>query len=199
MAFLNLWEFPGVHMSQPTDNAFVALLRGINVSGQKLMPMAALREHFTAAGYRRVQTYIQSGNVYFETRVRDAGKLEADLNQLIRTRYGWDVPVMVRSLPELADIVARSPFAAPDRSREQVYMGFLRSEPPAAAAAELVARSMATDRFAVDGRTLYIWQRKDVPKNLLDKLNLERLLHTDVTLRNWATTVRLTHWNDPAA
>jgi uncharacterized protein (DUF1697 family) len=186
-------------MSQPTDNAFVALLRGINVSGQKLMPMAALRGHFTAAGYRRVQTYIQSGNVYFETRVRDAGKLEADLNQLIRTHYGWDVPVMVRSLPELADIVARSPFAAPDRSCEQVYMGFLRSEPPAAAAAELAARSMATDRFAVDGRTLYIWQRKDVPKNLLDKLNLERLLHTDVTLRNWATTVRLTHWNHPAA
>jgi uncharacterized protein (DUF1697 family) len=186
-------------MSQPTDNAFVALLRGINVSGQKLMPMAALRDHFTAAGYRRVQTYIQSGNVYFETRVRDARKLETDLSQMIRATYGWKVPVMVRSLPELADIVARSPFAAPDRSCEQVYVGFLRGVPPVAAAADLMARSMATDRFVVDGTTLYVWQRKDVPKNLLDKLNLERVLGTDVTLRNWATTVRLTEWPGPDA
>lgn len=186
-------------MSKSPDHAFVALLRGINVSGQKLMPMAALREHFAAAGYRRVKTYIQSGNVYFETRSRDARKLEADLSQLIRTHYGWDVPVIVRSLPELADIVTRSPFAAPDRSCEQVYVGFLRSEPSATAAAELAARSMATDRFAVDGRTLYIWQRKDAPKNLLDSLNLERLLHTEITLRNWATTVRLTQWSIPAA
>ncbi|MEN9676857.1 MAG: hypothetical protein RIS76_2753 [Verrucomicrobiota bacterium] len=184
-------------MGHPNDNAFVALLRGINVSGHKPMPMAALRNHFTAAGYRQVQTYIQSGNVYFETRVRDARKLETDLSQRIHTAYGWDVPVMVRSLAELAEIVARSPFAAPDRSCEQVSVGFLRGVPPAAAAADLMGRSQETDRFVVDGTTLYIWQRKDVPKNLLDKLNLERLLQTDVTLRNWATTVRLSQWPGP--
>jgi len=186
-------------MSKVTNNAFVALLRGINVSGQKLMPMAALRDHFAAAGYRRVQTYIQSGNVYFETGIRDGQELEAALGQLIRKHYGWDVPVMVRSLPELVEIVARSPFAPPDRAREQVYVGFLRTAPRVAAATDLTARSMETDRFAVDGRTLYVWQRKDVPKNLLDKLNLERLLQTDITLRNWATTVRLTQWGKPAA
>lgn len=184
-------------MVPPNDNAFVALLRGINVGGQKLMPMAALREHFTAAGYRQVQTYIQSGNVYFETHIREAQKLETNLSRLIRTTYGWDVPVMVRSLPELAEIVSRSPFAAPDRSCEQVYVGFLRSVPPAATAADLMARSQKTDRFVVDGTTLYVWQRKDVPKNLLEKLNLERLLGTDVTLRNWATTVRLAQWPGP--
>jgi uncharacterized protein (DUF1697 family) len=78
-------------------------------------------------------------------------------------------------------------------------VGFLRGVPPAAAAADLMARSMATDRFVVDGTTLYVWQRKDVPKNLLDKLNLERVLGTDVTLRNWATTVRLTEWPGPDA
>lgn len=106
---------------------------------------------------------------------------------------------MVRSLPELVEIVARSPFAPPDRTREQVYVGFLRTAQPVAAATDLTARSMETDRFAGDGRTLYVWQRKDVPKNLLDKLNLERLLQTDITLRSWATTVRLTQWGKPAA
>ncbi len=186
-------------MAEVSNIAYVALLRGINVSGQKLMPMAELRAHVAAAGYRRVQTYIQSGNVHFESGSRDARALEADFSALIRKHYGWDVPVMVRSVTELADIVARSPFAAPDRSREQVYVGFLRTAPPATVVTDLTARSMETDRFVVDGTTLYVWQRKDVPKNLLDKLNLERLLGTEVTLRNWATTVRLTEWPAPKA
>jgi uncharacterized protein (DUF1697 family) len=173
---------------------FVALLRGINVSGQKLIQMAELRQRLTAAGYIHVQTYIQSGNVYFEAAEQDSKALEAPFERLIMEGYGWDVPTMVRSVAEVEAVVAASPFAAPAGKHEQVYVGFIRDLPDPQLAANLVAMSMDTDRFHIDGKTLYIWQQKGVPKNLLDKINVERLLKTQVTLRNWATTVRLTQW-----
>lgn len=173
---------------------YVALLRGINVSGQKIIPMAELRQRLTDAGYQHVQTYIQSGNVYFEAEAQNSKALEAPFEAFLKTAYGWDIPTMVRSVAEVEAVVAASPFAPPAGKHEQVYVGFIRDLPAPALAEALVAQSMETDRFNIDGKTLYIWQRKDVAKNLLDKLNVERALKTPVTTRNWATTVRMTQW-----
>jgi uncharacterized protein (DUF1697 family) len=173
---------------------FVALLRGINVSGQKLILMADLRARLSAAGYANVQTYIQSGNVYFEAPEQASKALEAPFEALIHTWYGWEVPTMVRSIAEIEAVIAASPFAPPAGKHEQVYVGFLRDAPAPALSEALMAMTMDTDRFHVHGKALYIWQRKDVPKNLLEKLNLERLLQTPVTLRNWATTLRIAKW-----
>lgn len=173
---------------------YVALLRGINVSGQKIIQMAELRQRLTAAGYVNVQTYIQSGNVYFEAPPQDSKALEAPFERHILEWYGWDVPTMVRSVAEVEEVLAASPFAAPAGKHEQVYVGFIRDLPDAQLAAALTAMSMETDRFHVHGKTLYIWQQKGIPKNLLDKINVERLLKTPVTLRNWATTLRMTRW-----
>ncbi len=87
---------------------YVALLRGINVGGRNIISMADLRGAFDAAGYGAVRTYIQSGNVLFES---DAAprSLEVDLEGRLEQRFGLPLVVVVRSLAALRSIAANAP------------------------------------------------------------------------------------------
>jgi uncharacterized protein (DUF1697 family) len=89
-------------------NRFVALLRGINVGGRNLISMADLRDAFEAEGYSNATTYIQSGNVLFET---DAarGSLEKELEAMLQRRLGVELVVVVRSHSQVRNLVAKSP------------------------------------------------------------------------------------------
>jgi uncharacterized protein (DUF1697 family) len=86
----------------------VALLRGINVGGRNLISMADLRDAFEAEGYSNATTYIQSGNVLFET---DAarGSLEKELEAMLQRRLGVELVVVVRSHSQVRNLVAKSP------------------------------------------------------------------------------------------
>ena len=86
----------------------MALLRGINVGGRNRVAMADLREAFEAAGYRAVSTYIQSGNVLFET---DAPRqaLEEEIEAMLERRFGVPLVVVVRSSSQLRSVVAKAP------------------------------------------------------------------------------------------
>jgi len=91
--------------------AMVALLRGVNVGGRKL-PMADLRRVAESCGLTSVATYIQSGNVVFETPARSTTKVAAELSAAIAADCGMDVAVTVRTRAELDAVVAASPFAS---------------------------------------------------------------------------------------
>ena len=78
---------------------FVALLRGINVGGRNMIKMEALRATFEALGFENVKTYINSGNVAFDAVKTGDGKLAAKVHDAIIKDFGFDISVMVRSLP----------------------------------------------------------------------------------------------------
>lgn len=86
----------------------MALLRGINVGGRNKVAMAALRETFEAAGHTAVSTYIQSGNVLFESGAAAAG-LEAGIEAALERELGFPVPVVLRSHDQLRKAVANAP------------------------------------------------------------------------------------------
>jgi uncharacterized protein (DUF1697 family) len=86
----------------------VALLRGINVGGKNLVPMAALREAFVDAGFEDVSTYIASGNVLFSS-TRPAAQLEREIEAAIETRFGRELVVVVRSQRQLRAVVDEAP------------------------------------------------------------------------------------------
>jgi uncharacterized protein (DUF1697 family) len=86
----------------------VALLRGINVGGRNPISMSALREAFEAAGFDAVRTYIQSGNVLFESDAPGRG-LEADIETMLERRFGIPLVVVVRSHQQFRNIVRRAP------------------------------------------------------------------------------------------
>ena len=87
----------------------IALLRGINVGGRKKVPMADLRTLCTKLGYQSVQSYIQSGNLVFQSD-RDDRTIERELSDAIQSKFGFSVSVMVRSGSQWAEYVASNPF-----------------------------------------------------------------------------------------
>lgn len=88
---------------------YIAFLRGINVGGH-MIKMERLRELFAELGFTNVRTYIQSGNVFFETAETDRQVLSDTIERHLREALGYDVPVFLRTIPELEQIVANDPF-----------------------------------------------------------------------------------------
>ena len=88
---------------------YVALLRGINVGGHALIKMADLQSVINALGFKHVQTYIQSGNVIFETAKQSARKLETTIEQAILKHFHHDVKVVIHSQPEMARLLKLIP------------------------------------------------------------------------------------------
>ena len=99
---------------------WVGFLRAVNVGGNRKVPMAKLRAVLTDAGYENVGTYIQSGNVFLDSPSRSKRKLRADLEALLEREFGFEIPVMLRTVGELETLVASKPFGrqvADDQTR----------------------------------------------------------------------------------
>lgn len=100
----------------------VALLRGINVGGNNILPMTELKALCEETGFKNVQTYIQSGNVLFESKVPEE-KAAVKLQKALKTKLANPVSVMIRTIEELGTIVANNPF--PSANPSQVGVLFL--------------------------------------------------------------------------
>ncbi len=108
---------------------YVAILRGINVSGQKLIKMAELKAHVEDLGLRNVITYIQSGNVIFDSDETNSETLSALIANKIKEVYGWDVPVIIRTKDEISEIINNNPFGQINQLTDKWYVTFLTQIP----------------------------------------------------------------------
>src|SRR6187399_408069 len=88
---------------------YIALLRGINVSGHKKIKMPDLKAMFEALGFTNVHTYIQSGNVVFES--KSATGLESKISAKILEQFGFEVSVICRTAKEMEQVITRNPYA----------------------------------------------------------------------------------------
>ena len=89
---------------------YIAILRGINVSGQKLVKMNALKRFMEELNFKNVSTYIQSGNVIFKTRISSNSALSRKIEDGLKKSLNMDIPVIVRSKEEMAFLVKKDPF-----------------------------------------------------------------------------------------
>ncbi len=169
---------------------YVALLSGINVGGKNRLPMADLRDIFTAAGGGTVRTYIQSGNAVFEA-TRDLAEAVPEAVALaIRERFGYETSVVVRSGEELRRIAASNPF---DTSGDPRFLlvAFLRDTPTADSVSRLDPDRSPPDEFAVRGRNVYLHYPNGVARSKLTNEYLAGRLKTVSTMRNWRTVLKL--------
>ncbi len=163
----------------------VALLRGINVGGKNLLPMADLRRCFEDLGHSSVITFIQSGNVVF----RPAGRVKAtDLEVAIEGRFGLHVDVVLRTSAKLAGVVKHNPFG--DADPAALHVGFMASAPPPAAVRALDVKRFAPEQHRIQGSTLYLCLPDGMGRAKLPPY-LNRALPVPVTVRNWKTTIKL--------
>ncbi len=107
---------------------YVALLRGINVGGNTPVSMAELKTCFEALGFEHVRTYINSGNVIFKTAHANARDIEAIIEKALHTTFSYTISVVVRSLPEMHDLIAHLPASWAGANTLRCNVIFLRHE-----------------------------------------------------------------------
>ena len=174
------------------EQRYVALLRGVNVGGKNKLPMADLRDIFTAAGCAAVQTYIQSGNVVFEAAQDLAERVPEIVTRAIRRRFGYEIAVVMRSSEELRQVVASNPFDTSGDPRF-LHVAFLEDTPGAEAVSHLdpPPERSPPDTFAVRGRNVHLHYPNGVARSKLTNEYLAAQLQTASTMRNWRTVLSL--------
>jgi uncharacterized protein (DUF1697 family) len=168
----------------------VALLRAVNVGGRKL-PMADLRPLCGALGWADVATYIQSGNVVFGSK-RDSRELEQELERAIAEKFGFDVPVVVRTALEWAGYAPANPFPDPARDEPNWLMLLLSKRPPARNAEEAIqARAGGGERVARAGDAIWIHYPEGSGTSKLTPSLIDRAIGSPATSRNYRTVIKL--------
>ncbi|MGK5521438.1 DUF1697 domain-containing protein [Micromonospora sp. URMC 107] len=164
---------------------WVALLRGVNVGGAKVA-MADLRRLVTGLGHDDVKTYLQSGNVVFGSRVRDAGALARGIERAIADELGLTVPVLVRSGRELAAVAGGNPYADREDDPTRLLVVFLATAPGRSAVAALAAPGGENVAFTVAGREVYLhYPDGGYGRSKFTNNHLEKKLGVVATTRNW--------------
>jgi uncharacterized protein (DUF1697 family) len=153
---------------------YVAFLRAINVGGH-VVKMDRLRALFEELKLAKVETFIASGNVIFESRAA-AASLETRIAKHLRDALGYEVATFLRTREELEPIAART---------DEFYVGFLHAAPSPA----VLKLQSPDDELSIDGRELYWKPRLGAGQSVLTNAKLEKALGAPITFRN-VTTVR---------
>lgn len=170
---------------------YVALLRGINVGGQKRVSMADLRALFAALGGEDVATYVQSGNVVFKSPVDSPAALIQTVEERISCALGLDVTVLLRTRTQLADVLAGNPLAAGGREPATLHVTFLAEAPDPARLRELEAKQLEPDEFRLAGQEIYLHCPSGYGRTKLSNAYFEKRLGVAATTRNWKTVTSL--------
>jgi uncharacterized protein (DUF1697 family) len=168
----------------------VALLRGINVGGKNMLPMKDLAGMFDAAGCTDVRTYMQSGNVIFEAPAGAPG-IADKITANIEKRFGFRIPVILRTSRQLLKAIRDNPFLAAVEDQRWLHVYFLANAPNARAIAGLDPARSAPDAFHVRGQEIYLHLPNGMGRSKLTNAYFDAKLSTISTARNWATVLKL--------
>ena len=174
---------------------YIALLRGINVGGKNMIKMAELKRMFESLGLYHVQTYIQSGNVLFQSG-EEEDSLHAHLEEEVEKAFGISVPVVLRTTAELNAVIRNRPFTG-DEIRaaealgqgESFYVAFLNSPPSPETVASVDVYKNEAEKYHIAGRDVYLLFHGSIRDSKL-AANLYRL-GAPCTTRNWRTVHKL--------
>lgn len=171
---------------------YVALLRGINVGGRNSVAMADLRGAFEAAGFRAVSTYINSGNVLFESERREQVSLEADLEAMLERRFGVPLVVVVRSHRQLSNVVDKAPDGfgtQPGTYHSDVI--FLKAPLTSTQAMEVVKRREGVDQAWPGTGVVYFARLSERRTQSRMSSIVGTPEYQRMTIRSWTTTTKL--------
>ncbi|MFJ1840510.1 MULTISPECIES: DUF1697 domain-containing protein [unclassified Streptomyces] len=172
---------------------YAALLRGINVSGHKKVPMAELRTLLTELGHGGVRTHLQSGNAVFSSASDDENALAAELEQAIEERFGFPVPCLVRDGAYLAAVAAACPFPAAELEGRQLHVTYYGQPVDAERFARIDPAAYLPEAFRLGDRALYLYAPDGLGRSKLAGALSRPTLTKGVTAtsRNWNTVAKL--------
>ncbi len=171
---------------------YVAFLRGINVGGRGVLKMRELARMFASAGCEKVKTYIQSGNVVFETRAGDLERLQRKLEKRLRDHLGIEVKVMLRTSREIGNLVSIDPFKKAGRDpKAKRYVAFLYGEPRSKPELPLRSPKEGIEVFLVKNLEAFSLSREVKGRYGFPNNFIEKELGVPATTRNWNTVGKI--------
>jgi uncharacterized protein (DUF1697 family) len=169
----------------------VALLRGINVGGKNMLLMKALTKMFEESGCSEVRTYLQSGNVIFCASPSVVKKLAGLITRQIAEKFGYRVPLILRTSAELRRVLEENPFFRAGIPEETLHVYFLADLPSAKAVEALDPKRSSPDVFQVRDREIYLQLPNGMARTKLTNAYFDARLSTTSTARNWRTITKL--------
>ncbi len=166
------------------------LLRGVNVGAKNSLPMAELRAMLTKLGCTDVQTYVQSGNAVFATKL-GAGALTKGIEDALERYMGRPIATTLRTEDEMKAIVGANPFRKLATVPAYLCVTFLSHVPTKAEVAPLDAKGWEPELLQVAGREIYTWHPNGQGKSPLAAALGKLSLRGAVTTRNWNTVMKL--------
>jgi len=174
-------------------NNYIALLRGINVSGHNKIKMTDLKQLFLNLGFQNIKTYIQSGNVLFHSDEKDISYLEKNIKSAIKKNFDYDIKVLVITKKIIQSAFTSNPFLknkTPDITK--LCVTFLSENPTADGLLQLEeVASKGEDEFKLKDNFLYLHCPTSFAKTKLTNNLIERKLKVNATSRNWKTITKL--------
>lgn len=171
---------------------YIALLRGINVSGQKMIKMETLRKMCEDLKFNNVKTYVQSGNIIFQYKETELKKLEGIIQKAILKTFSFDVEVFITTKEILENIVTENPFTKRKEFDEKaLYVCFLSDEPEQVYMDKLKELKIENDEFFLAEKVVYIFPKNGYGNSKLNNNFFENKLKVSATTRNWKTVNEL--------
>lgn len=167
---------------------YIALLRGINVSGKNIIKMDSLKEMFTKLNFEKVQTYIQSGNVVFSTN-KTKENLVKSISDEIKLKYELNVPVLVLEKNELDEIISELPFS--EFEEKDIYFTFLNEESKITDFSKILEKRSHSELIHISKNVIYLVCPDGYGNTKLSNSFLEKQLKVLCTTRNLKTSKKI--------
>jgi uncharacterized protein (DUF1697 family) len=167
---------------------YLAILRGINVSGKNVIKMLELKALFESLKFSNVKTYIQSGNVCFKAKAQKNQSIVSVISDAIKKQFNFDVPVIVFEADYLQNIIKENPFLNTKTIDEtHLHITFFNSKPDIQLVNDLSLEIYKPDLAVWGDNAVYLYCPKGYGNTKLNNSFFEKKLKCIATTRNWKT------------
>ncbi len=169
--------------------AYIALLRGINVGGHNVVKMQDLRYMLESLGVHQVKTYIQSGNIVFQSDEKSE-RLKYKIEQEIKETFDFSISVMLRTAADWEAIINNCPYSTDAFGEgDNLHLALLETEPTEENIKFLLDFNSPTEECTIQKKEIYLLLHQKFSNSKLP--NHIQKLDIPITIRNWKTVLKL--------
>ncbi len=169
---------------------YIGLLRGINVGGKNKIKMVELVKILERLGHENIRTYIQSGNIVFQSIERDYAKIALEISQAIHDSHGFRPKTLVLGQKEFGAAIRNNPFTEAENEPKTLHFYFLEQEPQNPNIEALENIKLESERYKLVGKVFYLNAPEGIGRSKL-AAKVENALGVAVTARNWRSVSKI--------
>ena len=171
---------------------YISLLRGINITGHSLIKMTALVELYSYLGFQNIETYLQSGNVLFDSSLADTKKIADTIEMEIKKKLGLNISVLIKTGSDLKKIIKNNPYLKKNSAvTEKFYVTLLFKKPKKELLDAINNITSGNDEYYINGDIIYLNCPYGYGRTKLNNNIFEKKLKVIATTRNWNTINKL--------